>query len=114
MSTNFEIRYNICRHCDRYDTLHMGSSWRILRAYDETPFGKIASWADWRQILRQDPVELWDEYGRQRSIEDVIAAWQPDPLAAAESNAEWSHYFSTQLGDYTDPEGFHMSRRAFS
>lgn len=115
MSTNYYVRTNECACCGRFDSLHMGSTCRILRAYTSDEMhgaGAIASLADWREWITINGAHIVNEYGDP--CPDILDAWQPRLHAAAESNREWSARFGHGLGDFTDPEGFHMSPREFS
>lgn len=115
MGTNYYAHVNTCECCGRFDQLHIGRSRHILRAYaaDEMPDGTaITSWADWCKWIAASGARIVSEYGD--ACPDVLDQWLPYPDAADESNSAWAARFGHGLGDYTDPDGFHMSPREFS
>lgn len=118
MGTNYYAEFGRCQCCNRVDRVHVGKSYRILRAYgDHDVTGSIASWADWRRWLLESHAEVVDEYGDAVDTDAFIAGWTPKDEASekvAIDNAEWFNMFGTDLGEYVDPDGFRFSRREFS
>jgi len=96
MGTNYYIRYNICKCCNRYDEIHIGKSsygWSFtFHALDDyiklssidPKFAlldnnemqiKISSYKEWKEffqkyIIEYETVKIFDEYGTEISLEE--------------------------------------------
>lgn len=88
MGTNYYFRYNICSHCGRYDSLHIGKNsygWQFtFQALDEffdAPFldGKVTlqvnSFLEWKEIIeryvvKEKTAKIYNEYGDVISVQD--------------------------------------------
>ena len=83
MGTNYYMRYNKCKCCDRFDSVHIGKSsmgWQFsFQAIEpELPYGSpegslpvsdpkeiiVCSWKDWQEILQREDNSIHDEYER--------------------------------------------------
>ena len=80
MGCNYYLRKNECKHCNRYDDIHIGKSsagWTFsFRGYKDTDDYTsylinvpVESWKDWQEILRKED-NIYDEYNRKISFEE--------------------------------------------
>lgn len=118
MGTNYYALKNYCNCCGRSDQIHIGKSFRMLRAYGEySPTGKIECWDDWVSFLSSENILIEDEYGDVIDKESFISKWVPIPGMADrihEENREWGLQYGTSLGVYLDKQGYKFSTREFS
>ena len=65
MGTNYYLRENLCEHCGRYETLHIGRSsagWTFgFRGYPEGEGPRSAK--EWRETMKKGTIV--DEYDRE-------------------------------------------------
>lgn len=79
-----------CTHCTQTDW-HIGKSLVAFQGYDQTPWGPIRAWRDWRDILRkldQRPI-VTDECGRTYAAEEFIALVEATKPAERRRQYEW-------------------------
>ena len=118
MGTNYYAHMNRCKCCKRADVIHVGKSYRTLRAYREyDATGEIKSWLDWKKWLTENDVVIVDEYDKEVDLEQFINGWKPiDGMSekVLDDNREWTARFGSNLGDYVDSEGFRFCVRDFS
>jgi hypothetical protein len=133
VSTNFYVRVKGCKHCGRYEEVHMGKralGWTFLfRGYsrndDDFPFNVyVKSRQGWIAFFKRyaGQVELWDQYGRHYAdpvafLEDLTA---PDAEQLAKEKYQetlsGTHRYSRAHPDrtnYRDKEGFRVSEEYF-
>lgn len=127
MGTNFYVRENHCKCCNRYDTnYHIGKASRgwafSFRGYPEDA---LNSWADWKTFL-VDKV-IVDEYGDTMDyhefctmIETVKSPRYYNEVTGrfnlihnAEGKKGPSAWFNS-LYDWDDKEGYSFTSREFS
>ena len=59
MGTNYYARYNICKHCNRFDEIHIGKSsagWQF--SFHATH--EIRSYKDWLNFFKKHKVVIYD------------------------------------------------------
>lgn len=127
MGTNYYVRSNACHCCGRYDEHHIGKSLTMFEArgrweVDGEWTVEVGSWADWRNFLRTNVVEIRDEYGEQHEVEDFIADVENVPVERRSPQYEWM--VANQPSsvsprpapgmDWLDADGFSFSAREFS
>ena len=79
MGCNYYLRKNECKHCNRYDDIHIGKSsagwtfsFRGYKDYDYKDNGfdnPVISWKDWKEILRKED-NIYDEYNQKISFKE--------------------------------------------
>jgi hypothetical protein len=114
VGTNYYARVNRCEHCGRGEDRHVGKSYRTLRAYPEDG---INSWQDWLEWLNAVRPAIVNEYGDLIDFDAFIEGWKPvpgRPEKVAQGELEWKSRYGTDLGDYIDIDGYHLSPRWFS
>lgn len=73
MGTNYYLAYRTQDDGDVRDGLHICKSLTGFQAHHETPYGPIASWADWKRVLRGDTnLQVRDEYGTYHDVSEFI------------------------------------------
>lgn len=110
MSTNYYAKANHCKNCGRTDAkLHIGKSaagWRFLfHVTDE-----IKNYKDWVEYLKQDNVQIFDEYNKICPLKDFM-----DLIEKKQNNSYPKSYAPEFTGDkrYLDEEGYFMLRGEF-
>lgn len=72
MGTNYYAHVNPCIECGKpEEKLHLGKSsggWKFLFREQEEYFG----YSQFKEFIKQDNVEIYDEYGREHDPEDLI------------------------------------------
>lgn len=80
MSTNYEVRVDICTRCNRYDSFHIGKTaagWTFSfhgerkEGTDRTPLGiVINSFEDWKPILKHS--KIFNAYGEGIPYDEFV------------------------------------------
>lgn len=107
MGTNYYHRTNICPECGRYDEQHIGKSsagWSF--GFQGTP--TIRSYKDWLLLLGIPGSKIFDEYGREISLEDFKANVE----AKRNGKKHSAHYPGPD--NWIDEEGHSFSGYEFS
>lgn len=118
MGTNYYAHLNECHCCHRYDELHIGKSFQIVHIH---PDRNINTFADWRILLDDPDVSVWDEYGCRVELDSSleVRAWL-DQWKRYESVEHWrtkDPYADTYLkmtSDWLDSGGYHVCTAEFS
>lgn len=88
MGTNFYLHENICQVCGRFNERHIGKSsygWCFgLHIY---PDERINSLEDWKLLF--DSGEIYDEYGRRVSKDEMIDIITNRSHPDSNENDEW-------------------------
>lgn len=140
MSTNFYLTPDGVEDPDDARSLHIlkRSNGYIIRAHHESPFGEIASWAAWHDILADMPQgwTLRDEYRSTHTTPaDLIAEveeftrddrrryarWQNHYVNMANGrvvpiggpDTAWTHTGDTLRDRWLDAEGYYVSGHEF-
>lgn len=77
-----------CQHCDPPEW-HICKSLRTFRSHDDTPWGTIRSWQDWKSVLNSGDVIVVDEYGAEHDIEQFITDVEAVPVEDRRRQYEW-------------------------
>lgn len=123
MGLNFYHRTNICEHCGRYDTRHIGKSsmgWQFgFRGYKPDEYDddqtRIESYKDWLALLEAGG-KIFDEYGKEISLDDFKA------MVESKRSEKLNHttYCRTHHPQHAredcwlDPEGYDFDKGDFS
>ena len=144
MGTNYYLRYNICKCCNRYDEIHIGKSsygWSFtFHAPDEYIDAstldpkvalidnheiqiKISSYKEWREffqkyIIEYETAKIFDEYGVETSLEEfyeMIEKKKGGKNHAREMATDPKYsYTHNPERDFIDEDGNSFSRVEFS
>lgn len=76
MGTNYYHRFNVCPHCERWDSAHIcksGSLFHALTREDSEGHIRVvvSTWAQWQDRLREDGFVL-DEYDKRIDVDEFI------------------------------------------
>jgi hypothetical protein len=71
MGTNYYVRYNICKKCNRYDELHLGKS-SIGWVFGFRGHENIESFREWEKFIKDNNCLIYDEYGRKHHWNDFL------------------------------------------
>ena len=69
MGTNYYVRTNECKECNRYDEQHIGKSsmgWKFLFNPFKETFRK------WSNYLKKHKDSIYNEYGEKVTLKDLI------------------------------------------
>lgn len=116
MSTNYELRTNICGQCNRYDEYHIGklsAGWTFLFHGEKeqntglTPQDvAIQSFEDWIPFLKHG--KIFDEYGMWCQYDDFLALVQELSCNARRHADEYPEH------SWLDNQGHSFSSGVFS
>ena len=79
MGTNYYLRYNICKHCSRFDQLHIGKNsfgWKFLFSINENH----KNVDDWLNDMKNSKYKIFDEYDNRISYHDFVCVIQNKEL----------------------------------
>jgi hypothetical protein len=118
MGTNYYHRTNICKHCGRYDELHIGklsAGWRFtFRGYRSDGLD-IITYRDWLEILGPNP-SIFDSYGRQVTLEEFKELVENSMKGVSHCEEmkkdSWYDIFKHQL--WVDLDGYDFNEAEFS
>ena len=120
MGTNYYVVEppcpNPCKHCQPGEW-HICKSLISFQAYDESPFGSLESWAQWKTAILEHRLVVRDEYGTTHATEDFIREVEATPTASRRRQYDWmmGHGGNPQLDEeYLDGDGFSFYRGSFS
>lgn len=79
MSTHYDLEYNICNHCGRYETRNIGLV-HVLCAYDESDLDSelvLESWSEWKKFLQAEckkgaRIKAWSGGSWEIELSDFI------------------------------------------
>src|SRR5690349_1926872 len=102
MGTNYYARKDACEHCGRGDEdIHICKSLVMFRGYGPgDPLGEIKSWADWRAVLEQGELRIFDEYGQEHSVAAFIADVEATAPEARRRQYDWMVAHSDPSNDW--------------
>lgn len=144
MGTNYYLRYNICKCCNRYNEIHIGKSsygWsftfhapdeyinastldpKIALLDDHEIQIKISSYKEWKEffqkyIIEYETAKIFDEYGTEISLEEFY-----DMVEIKKGGKNHAHEMATDFKyssthdperDFIDEDGNSFSRVEFS
>jgi len=109
MGTNYYARYNECKHCKRYDEIHIGKSsagWKFgFFANDD-----IKSYRGWIEFLKVKKARIVDDYEVEFTLKEFM-----NMVANKQKPIHDSHAEIYKEGDsFIDDEGYSMSPYEFS
>lgn len=105
---------NPCRHCSP-GQWHICKSLVSFESHDETPFGPLRSWAEWKDAIRLHGLTIRDEYGVEHSAADFIRDVEATTRENRRRQYEWVvRHGSSKDRDYLDGDGFSFYRGEFS
>lgn len=110
MGTNYYVRYNICKECERYDEIHIGKSsagWTFTFQAQEDEV-TIKSYKEWLSFLSKKGVKIFDEYNRKISLQKF------KELVEAKRNERNNHAKQYPEGSFLDEKGNSFSEGEFS
>ena len=61
-----------CEHCQQQTEWHIGKSLVMFQAHQDSPWGPIRSWQDWKRVITEHHLEVIDEYGDRHLADDFI------------------------------------------
>lgn len=104
-----------CEHCNQDQEWHICKSLISFEAHDQTPWGRIESWADWKRVLIANGLTIRDEYGREHDRAAFITDVEATPPYARRRQHQWLVDNGHPLDrDYLDAHGFSFHRGDFS
>jgi hypothetical protein len=107
MGTNYYVRFNHCKQCNRYEEVHIGkSSYGWTFSFHATE--ECKSYKDWLKFLSKEGVDIFDEYDRKVSLDDF------KKLVGSKKDSEHNHTKEYPEGSYLDDEGNSMTTCEFS
>lgn len=111
MGTNYYARTNACKCCKRGEDTHIGKSsagWTF--SFHATY--EIKSYKAWLKVLSKKGTLIFDEYDREKSLEDF------KKLVEAKRDAKFNHAIECKDSEYDksflDEEGNSFSEGEFS
>jgi len=108
MGTNYYHHTNICEHCGRLDTIHIGkSSFGWTFSFHATD--NIRSWKNWQEALQQG--KIVDEYDREVSLDDFIKLVEDKQKILGALNHALNY---PDIYSFIDEEGYSFSEGEFS
>jgi len=123
MGTNYYATLiNHCDCCGRFDEAHICKSLTMFEGFRAgpdapapEPFGVIESWHDWKRVLIAGDAQIRDEYDRDHSLDDFIAAVERTDPGRRGSQMRWllDHNHSLDR-DWVDADGFDFHEGEFS
>lgn len=99
MGTNYYLRERYCKHCGRYDKLHIGKSsigWRFLFSSE---LGK--SYKDVMKVVEKHKGDIVDEYNKTiflSHLKELIEEKQN----SGKHNSDATHYMDKDGYDFSD------------
>lgn len=109
IGTNYYMRYKHCASCNRYKEVHIGKSsagWQFM--FHSTL--DIKNYQDWMTFLSKDDVRIYDEYGKEVSLDSFKRF-----VKKKQNKGFKNHAKECPVGDsYVDKEGYSMSPYEFS
>lgn len=104
-----------CAHCDQDIEWHIGKSLVMFEAHENSPWGPIESWADWKRVLTENSLPIVDEYGQRHDLADFIERVEATGKEARRRQYQWIVDHGYPLDDdYLDADGFSFTRGEFS
>lgn len=113
MGTNFDVRYNICEECGRYDDLHLGKSsigWEFcFQGYEYHDFRqlRIRSIKDWKDFIDKNNGKIFDEYNRECTWDEIMTWTEGKKEGKKHESMQYTEY-------YRDSEGYSFTDNDFS
>lgn len=113
MSTNYYWHTNLCVACGRSDRHHIGKTacgwWFLFQAHDEdSPLGKVRSYADWQRVLSSDG-QILDGYGQLYAPADFWA------MVRSTRRTDWkNHHRLYPQRSFVDADGWPFSECDFT
>jgi hypothetical protein len=107
MGTNYYAKYNVCKGCKRYETIHIGKS-SVGWTFSFHATEEIRSCKDWINFLRKEKAKIFDEY------ENKITLCKFKKLVHGLKGEIHNHAVEYPEGSFLDTEGNSMSNGEFS
>ncbi len=115
MGTNYYAHHDTCESCKRPErTLHIGRSnigwpfhFRVHQRHgdaEDFPKRMMHDSSDWRDLLNDTDIRIFDEYGKQNSVEEF---WK---MVDGKKRHRKKGVMS---GGYLDENGYHFITREF-
>jgi len=107
MGCNYYVKINECKHCGRFEHIHLGKSscgWKFLLAYNDGEFYK--TFAEMQEWLKDK--EIFDEYERAEPYEEFCRYVKRKQIGNR------SHIINNDKSCHSDSEGYEFSNQDFS
>lgn len=132
MGTNYYAVPDPCPLCHRGDErIHIGKTLVNFQGYDESPWGRIDSWADWKAVLLGEygtpTLIIVDEYGERHAPEEFVSHVEETRFQRRVQHFNWilehaperarvvDSYGDVVKGtDWLDDEGFSFTSEEFT
>ena len=108
MGTNYDVRYNICEKCGKYNDVHLGKSsmgWEFC--FQGYPSLGIESVKKWKNFIELRNGKIYDEYDQCISWAGLMEYINKVKENKKHKSHKYAHY-------YKDPEGYCFTDMDFS